>query len=104
MPLRIEVDRERLVEFCQKWKIVELSFFGSVVRDDFRAESDVDVLVAFAPEAEWSLLDVAMAELELAEIFGREVDLVERRSVERSENEIRRQHVLDSVEPFYVAG
>jgi predicted nucleotidyltransferase len=104
MPLRIEVDRERLAEFCRKWKIVELSFFGSVVRDDFRAESDVDVLVAFAPEAEWSLLDLARMQNELGTILGRDVDLVERTAVEQSENYIRRRHVLESLETVYVAG
>ncbi len=103
MPLRIEVDRERLVEFCRKWKIVELSFFGSVLRDDFRAESDVDVLVAFAPEAEWSLLDLARMQNELRTILGRDADLVERKAVEQSENYIRRRHVLESLETVYVA-
>ena len=103
MPLRIEVDREQLVAFCQKWQIVELSFFGSVLRDDFRPDSDVDVLVAFAPEAEWSLLDLVQMQGELKVVFGREVDLVERQAVEQSENYIRRRHVLESLETAYVA-
>jgi len=103
MPLRIEVDREQLVAFCQKWQIVELSFFGSVLRDDFGPDSDVDVLVAFAPEATPGLADLLRMEEELKAIFGREVDLVLRRAIERSENPIRRRHILGSLETAYVA-
>ena len=78
-------------EFCRRWKIVELSVFGSVLRDDFRPDSDVDLLARFAPEARWSLFDHARMERELEEILGREVDLVSRSTVERSPNWIRRQ-------------
>lgn len=104
MPLRIEVDRARLIDFCRTWKVTELSFFGSVFREDFRPESDVDVLVAFAAEAEWSLLDLASMQLELQGIIGRKVNLVERQAVEKSQNYIRRRHVLESLDAVYVAG
>ena len=85
------------------WKIVELSFFGSVLRDDFRPDSDVDVLVTFAPDGRYSLFDLVHIEEELREILGRNVDLVERKAVERSENYIRRKHILGSLEAIYVA-
>ena len=100
---KIEMPKEKIAEFCQKWKIVELSLFGSVLRDDFRSDSDVDMLVTFSPDAEWSLLDHVAMEEELSVIFGKKVDLVSRRAIERSENYIRRQHILSSVQTIYVA-
>ncbi len=103
MNARIPIDRNKIAEFCRRWKITEFALFGSVLRDDFRPESDVDVLVTFAPETRYSLFDLVHMQDELKEIFGREVDLVERKAVERSENYIRRKHILRSVEPVYVA-
>lgn len=104
MPVaQIAVPYEEIVAFCQRWKIVELALFGSVLRADFRPDSDVDVLVTFADDARWSLFDVVEMQDELAAIFGRAVDLVERRAVERSENYIRRNHILRSAETVYVA-
>lgn len=99
----IEISHEKIVEFCRKWKIQELSFFGSVLRKDFGPNSDIDVMVTFAPEARYSLFDLVHMQDELKEIFGHEVDLVERKSVEQSENYIRRKHILDSLEVVYVA-
>lgn len=99
----IEVPQEAVAEFCQRWKITEFAFFGSVLRDDFRPDSDIDILVSFAPEARWSLFDVVHMEDELSEVFGRKVDLVERKCVERSENYIRRRRILRSAEPIHVA-
>ena len=94
---------ERIAEFCRRWQITELALFGSVLREDFRPESDVDLLVSFAENARWTLLDLARMEAEFKDILGREVDLVERRAVELSENYIRRRHILESAEPVYVA-
>lgn len=100
---QVEIDRQRLVEFCGKWRITELSLFGSVLREDFGPDSDVDVLVTFSPEASWSLFDLVEMQEELAGIFCREVDLVEREAVERSENYIRRHYILSSAETVYAA-
>jgi predicted nucleotidyltransferase len=104
MTARIPIDREKIAAFCQRWKIVNLSLFGSVLRDDFRPDSDVDVLVTFAPDAEWSLFDHMAMEEELSAALGRKVDLVSRRAIERSANWIRRRVILESAEPYYVAG
>jgi len=101
---RIAIDREKIAEFCRKWRIVEFALFGSVLRDDFRPDSDVDVLVRFVPEARWGLFDLGRMEEELRDMFGREVDLIERASVERSANYIRRREVLSSAEAVYVEG
>lgn len=103
MKARIAVDHGKLAAFCKRWKIVELSFFGSILRDDFRPESDIDMLVSFAQDAEWSLFDHVAMEEELSAILGRKVDLVSKRAVERSENWIRRKAILQSAEPCYVA-
>ena len=103
MNSNIMIPKSRLEKYCSKWKITELSLFGSVLRDDFQHSSDVDVLVSFAEDAHWSLFDLVTAQAELAGILGRPVDLVERRAVERSENYIRRRHILDSAETVYVA-
>lgn len=84
--------------------MAELHLFGSVLREDFGPESDVDVLVTFSPEATWGLFDLVRMEEELSRLFGRKVDLVERPAVERSENYLRRESILSSIEPLYVEG
>jgi uncharacterized protein len=99
----IEISPERIRDFCQRWEITELSLFGSVLREDFGPDSDVDVLVTFAAGTRWSLMDLVRMEEELQEILSRRVDLVERRAVEQSENYIRRRRILESLEPVYVA-
>ena len=100
---QLAVDEGRLATFCRRWKIAELAVFGSALRSDFRPDSDVDLLVTFSPEADWSLLDHVTMETELSDIVGRRIDLVNRRAVERSDNWIRREAILQSAEPFFVA-
>ena len=100
---RLPVDRSAIEDFCRRWKITEFSFFGSVLRDDFGPDSDVDVLVSFAEDARWSLFDHVDMEDELREIFGRDVDVVTRRAIERSRNWIRRRAILDGTEPYLVS-
>src|SRR5437867_1652265 len=101
MSPQIPIDRKIVADFCRRWKIVELSLFGSVLRDDFRPDSDVDVLVAFDPTADWTLLDHARMEEELSTLLGRKVDMVTRPAIERSSNWIRRRAILSSAEPVY---
>jgi len=101
--IKIEMPRDRIADFCRRWKITEFALFGSVLRDDFDPESDVDVLVTFAEDARWSLFDLVGMQEELERLLGRSVDLVERRAIEKSENYIRRRHILSSAEPVYVA-
>jgi len=91
---RIELPMDVIADFCKRWKIREFALFGSVLRDDFRPDSDLDVLVTFAPDAEWSLLDHVGAQDELAELLGRPVDLVSRRAVEQDDNPFRRNRIL----------
>lgn len=103
MSARITLDQKKIVEFCQRWKITEFALFGSVLREDFHPESDVDVLVAFASDADWSLFDHVDMEEELAAMLGRKVDVINRRVIERSANWIRRKAILSTSEPYYVA-
>lgn len=100
---KIELPMEKIADFCLKWNITELGLFGSVLEDNFRPDSDVDMLVSFGGEARWSLFDLVRMQEELKSILGREVDLVERKAVLASENYIRRRHILQSVELVYVA-
>ena len=95
--------QQEIEEFCRRWKIVELSVFGSVLREDFRPDSDIDLLVRFDSGACWSLFDHARMERELGEILGREVDLVSRSAVERSPNWIRREEILSTARTLYAA-
>jgi predicted nucleotidyltransferase len=94
---------ERIDEFCRHWKIAELSLFGSALRDDFRPDSDIDLLVRFAPDADWSLLDHARMELELEHMLGHGVDLISRSAIEKSPNWIRRNEILRTARPVYAA-
>jgi uncharacterized protein len=100
----VSIPKDRLVDFCRRWKVTELSLFGSALRKDFRPDSDVDLLVSFAPKVSWGFDDLLTMKEELTALFGRPVDLVERRLVEASENYIRRKHILSHLEPLYVAG
>jgi predicted nucleotidyltransferase len=102
--VRIETPQDRLEAFCRTHRIRRLSVFGSALREDFRPDSDVDILVSFEEGACHSLFDLVTMQDELQAILGREVDLVEREAVEQSENYIRRRHILQSEEPVYVAG
>ncbi|MCL4513881.1 MAG: nucleotidyltransferase domain-containing protein [Candidatus Eremiobacteraeota bacterium] len=74
----ITIDKNQIEIFCKKWKIKEFSLFGSVIREDFMPDSDVDVLVSFTPESSWSLWDMVTMQEELEQIFKRKVDLVEK--------------------------
>lgn len=97
----IQIPRNLVQAFCQKWQILELSLFGSVLRDDFRPDSDLDVLVSFVPGATWTLLDLVIMQQELETIVHRKVDLIEKRVIENSENWIRRNEILNTAQVFY---
>lgn len=101
--LNIPLSQAQLAEFCQRWQISELALFGSVLRDDFQAHSDIDILITFAPEAKRGAFVLAQMQTELETLLGREVDLVSRRAIERSHNPIRRRNILDSAQVVYAA-
>jgi uncharacterized protein len=101
--LRIALPEDKIVDFCRRWQVTELALFGSVLHGDFRPDSDVDVLISFAPNTRWSLFDLVTMEHELETVLGREVDLVERSAVEQAENYIRRKSILDDTEIVYAS-
>ncbi len=101
--LPIHIDQAHLADLCRRWKVAQLSLFGSVLRDDFRPDSDVDVLVTFSPSARPTLFDLVSMQTELEALFGRPVDLAERESVARSPNDIRRRAILNSGRVLYAA-
>ena len=96
----IKIPTEQIASFCHKWKVRELSLFGSVLSHDFRPDSDVDVLVEFEGNAPWSLFDLVDMNEELHLIFGRQVDLVEKAGLR---NPFRRHAILNSREVVYAA-
>ena len=103
-PARLHFDRERLGRLCEERGVARLDLFGSALRDDFREDSDVDLLAALRPDARVTLLDWADLQEKLSEVFGRSVDLVSRRAVEGSQNPYRKQAILSTAIPLYVAG
>jgi predicted nucleotidyltransferase len=100
--IKIEVPLKKIQMFCQKWKIAEFSLFGSVLREDFDLEkSDIDVLYVFSPNAERTLFDLVDMKEELEDIFGRKVDLISKRAIEKSTNPYRKASILKSYEVIY---
>jgi hypothetical protein len=94
---------DQVAELCRKWQVVELALFGSALRDDLRPDSDIDLLVTFGQEARWGLFAESQMADEFQSLLGRPVDLVDRRSVERSKNWIRRAEILSSARTVFMA-
>jgi predicted nucleotidyltransferase len=100
--LKLKVPRRKLAEFCRRYRIQKLAFFGSVLREDFKSTSDVDVIVEFKKGCTPGLVFFAMPE-ELKKILGRDVDLLTYQGVKASKNPIRRKAILESAQVYYVA-
>lgn len=99
-----QFDLERLAGFCRERGIARLELFGSALGENFRDSSDVDLLATLRSEARPTLLDWADMQEKLAEMFGRPVDLVSRRAVERSRNRYRKYSILSTATPIYAEG
>jgi uncharacterized protein len=100
---RLAITPNQLAVFCQRWNVTELALFGSIVRDDFRSDSDIDMLITLSPNHTWGLEIIQMRD-ELADLCNRSIDLLTRQSIEQSRNALRRQEILASAEVIYVAG
>lgn len=100
----IALPKQAIADFCIRWKIDEFYLFGSILRTDFRAESDVDTMVQFAPEAQVGLFELAAMKRELEETFSRRVDLITKKSIKNSDNWIRRKEILGTARLLYAAG
>ena len=98
MTQHVSIDREAVSAFCRRHHIARLALFGSVLRDDFRPESDIDVLVSLEPDAPWSLWEWIDMKEELADLFGRDVDLMEKDGLR---NPFRRHAILTSKQVIY---
>lgn len=99
----IELPMDKIRDFCEQWQVAELALFGSVLRDDFRPDSDIDILIAFSPTAKRGLTETMQMRDQLQEIFNRKVDLIVKAAIERSENWLRRKNILESAQTIYVA-
>jgi predicted nucleotidyltransferase len=94
----IDISESQLAELCRRWKVTELSLFGSILRDDFGPESDVDVLVVFQVDAPWSMWDLMDMREELRNLFGRAVRLVEKEALR---NPFRRREIMENHKVVY---
>lgn len=100
----IELPMEKIDEFCYKWQVIELALFGSVLREDFRPHSDIDVMVQFHPDAHPTFRTLDEMEAELKTIFDRDIDLITRQGIEASRNYLRRHEILSSAQVIYATG
>ncbi|HAT15897.1 MAG TPA: DNA polymerase subunit beta [Microcoleaceae bacterium UBA11344] len=98
---RLKVSLDAIAQFCQRWNIVEFALFGSVLRDDFRPDSDVDVLVTYEPSHRLTLSNLLSMQEEIEHLFHRSVDLVEKKQLE---NPDRRSNILKTYRVIYASG
>jgi predicted nucleotidyltransferase len=95
---------EKIAQFCDRWQVTEFALFGSVLREDFRPDSDIDVMVEFHPEAHPTFSTLDQMEAELKTIFDRDIDLITRQGIATSRNYRRRNQILSSAQVIYATG
>jgi hypothetical protein len=95
------IPMDEIAKFCRRWKIRELALFGSALRDDFGPDSDLDILVTFATDADWGMLDHVQMQQELQALLQRNVDFISKRALERSRNWLRRQEILNTAQVLF---
>ena len=100
----IDLPMEKIAEFCHKWQVIEFALFGSILRDDFRPDSDIDVMVEFHPEAHPTFSTLDQMEAELKTIFDRDIDLITRQGIKTGRNYLRRHEILSSAQVIYATG
>jgi uncharacterized protein len=100
---RLGVTSSTLAEFCHRWHITEMALFGSMLRDDFKPESDIDLLVSFDPNFRRGLAETIEIQDQIQQLLGREVDLIIKKYLERSENKVRRDRIINSAQVIYAA-
>jgi predicted nucleotidyltransferase len=99
----LQVADETLRDFCRRWGVAEFAVFGSVLRDDFRTDSDVDVLVTWEAGVKRTYFDLLDMKDELGALFGRDIDIAQRHVVEADRNPYRRKGILESARTLYAA-
>jgi predicted nucleotidyltransferase len=98
---RLNTPLEKIQEFCQHWNIVELAIFGSILREDFDSDSDIDFLVSFVPNAKITFFDLEEMEQQLSELCDRPIDIVTKKAILNSHNWIRRRNILEQAKVIY---
>ncbi|WP_227873472.1 HepT-like ribonuclease domain-containing protein [Aphanothece sacrum] len=101
--VKILLPQEQIIDFCQHWQIRELSLFGSILRSDFGDDSDVDILVSFATQTNYNIFDILKMQEELEEIFQRKIDLIDKETIEKSPNWLRRQEILGTAKNIFIS-
>lgn len=99
-PLPIQIPKDALESLCRRYHVQELALFGSVLSSDFNTQSDIDVLVTFAPNSPLDLFDLSEMRRDLEHFFGRPVDLIEKSALK---NPFRKKHILQTMEVIYAA-
>ncbi len=102
-PMNLGIPAEKIADFCRRWKIKRLAIFGSAATGELRPASDIDLLVTFCQDADWTMFDHFTMEEELSSLFGRDVDLISLRAVEENPNPISRREILNSARQIYAA-
>ncbi len=98
---RLPISKEKLIKICQQWQITEFALFGSVLREDFREDSDIDLLVSFAADAPQGLLTLAKLKHYLEDLLECQVDLVVKAAIEEGDNWLRRQEIFNTAVTIY---
>ncbi len=102
-PMNLGIPAEKIAGFCRRWKINRLAIFGSAAKGELQPASDIDLLVTFCQDADWTMFDHFTMEEELSHLFGRDVDLISLRAVEENPNPIYRREILNSARQIYAA-
>jgi predicted nucleotidyltransferase len=97
----IDIPIDKITNFCDRWNIIEFALFGSVLRDNFRPDSDIDCLITTSQDYYWTIEKLLVMEEELEKIFHRRVDLVDKETIQNSLNYLRRQAILTSAKVIY---
>src|SRR5688500_8344434 len=98
---KVRIPRKKIAEFCKRWSFAEFSVFGSALREDFRPDSDVDVMVSIDSKDNIGLFEIAEMQIELEKMFKRPVDFVEKEGLR---NPYRRSEILSKAKVVYAAG
>ncbi len=99
--LSVEIPVEPLHDFCQRWKVSELAVFGSALHENYKLDSDLDLLISFEKDSQWGFFDLVNMESELGIIFNKKIDLVEKTAISSSENYLRRKGILENAQIIY---
>ena len=102
-PMSLGIGAEKIADFCRQWKIERLAIFGSAAKGELLPASDIDLLVTFSQDADWTMFDHFTMEEELSRLFGRDVDLISLRAVKENPNPISRREILNSARQIYAA-